>query len=81
MKFSTGVANIAILSEIIGDSAIAHVETIVEGWYNARSKYQFPGGNESFDACNKSKTISEFSSFTQVRFWSTKVFHQTKTFA
>ena len=64
---ATGVGNAAVLSEIAGVSAIAAVEAVVEGWYSARANYQFPGGNESFDACHENKSISEYSSFTQVR--------------
>ena len=67
IKNATDTYNAAILRAIKGDSAVQEVEAVVEGWYSSRTNYEFPGQNESFEACNTSISINEYGPFTQVR--------------
>ena len=48
------------------DSLMKVFESVAENWYSTRLKYQFPGGNESFDSCDNDTSVDQYGPFTQV---------------
>ena len=73
-QFSFQGLNAAELNgENFEDVSIEDVRKMLNHWYETKSTYQFPGGNQPFESCSNASTSNDYGLFTQVILFIVKI--------